>query len=152
MVGAHIQLRLLPTSLLDIHKVMMVLVCCLKGIWVHPNIVPPAELVPDFGILGPLWSGNMMVKDDISLRLLPTSIMDTFKVFKVLECCLKGIWVHPHIVPPAKMAHVICILGHLRHGNDATTLKLRLISTSDYFPHPNYINNDLLSHRHMGAP
>jgi hypothetical protein len=46
-------------------------------------IVPRAKLAPDFGILGPLWSGNVMVEDDIHLRLLPTSILDIYKVFEV---------------------------------------------------------------------
>jgi hypothetical protein len=83
MVKAHINLRLLPTSILDIYKVFEVLVCCLKGIWVHPYIFRPAKLAPDFGLLGPSWSGNVMVEDDIHLRLLPTYILDRYKVFEV---------------------------------------------------------------------
>ncbi len=51
-------------------------------------------MAPDFGVLGPLWSGNVMVKDDIHLRLLPTSIIDIHKVFEVLVCGLTGIWGH----------------------------------------------------------
>jgi hypothetical protein len=39
-----------------------------------------------------------MVEADIHLRLLPISILDIFKVFEVLVCCLKGIWVHPYII------------------------------------------------------
>ncbi len=65
-------------------KMFKSLVCCLKGIWVHPYILPPAKLAPDFGILGPLWSENGMVEDDIHLRLLPTSILDIHRVFEVL--------------------------------------------------------------------
>jgi hypothetical protein len=50
MVEADIHLRLLPTSILDIYKVLKPLVYCLKGIWVHPYIVIPTKLAPDFGI------------------------------------------------------------------------------------------------------
>jgi hypothetical protein len=61
MVEADIHLRLNPTSILDIYKVVEVLVCCLAGIWVHPYFIPPAKLAPDFGILGHLWSGNYAI-------------------------------------------------------------------------------------------
>jgi hypothetical protein len=40
----------------------------------------------------------IMVEADIHLRLLPISILDIYKVFEVLVCCLTGIWVHPYIV------------------------------------------------------
>ncbi len=36
------------------------LVCCLKGIWVHPYTVTPTKLAPDLGILGPLWTVKMV--------------------------------------------------------------------------------------------
>jgi hypothetical protein len=39
MVEANIHLRPLHTSILDIHKVFEPLVCCLKGIWLHPYTV-----------------------------------------------------------------------------------------------------------------
>ncbi len=59
-----------------------VLVCCLKGIWVHPYFVPPAKLAPDFGIPGPLWSGIVIVEDDILLRQLPTFILEIRKCLR----------------------------------------------------------------------
>ncbi len=77
-----------------------------------------------------------VVEDDIHLRLYSTSILDIHKVFGVLVCCLTGIWGHPYIVPPAKLANDFGVLSHFRSVNDATTLCLRLIFTSDYFPHP----------------
>jgi hypothetical protein len=70
------------------------------------------KLAPDFGILGPLWSGNVMVEDDIHLRLLPTSILDIHKVFEVLVCYLKGIWGHPYIVPLSQVANDFGVFGH----------------------------------------
>ena len=36
-----------------------------------------------------------MVEADIHLKLLPTSIVDVYKVFEHLEMLWMGIWVHP---------------------------------------------------------
>jgi hypothetical protein len=40
----------------------------------------------------------VIVEANIHLRLLHTSILDIYKVFEPLVCCLKGIWVHPYTV------------------------------------------------------
>jgi hypothetical protein len=58
MVEADIHLRLLFTSILDMYKVFEILLCCLKGIWVHSYTVTQANLAPDFEFWGHLWSGN----------------------------------------------------------------------------------------------
>ncbi len=50
MVEADIYIKPLHTSIVDIYKVFELLVCCLKGIWVHPSTVTPAKLAPDLGI------------------------------------------------------------------------------------------------------
>ena len=74
MFEADIHLGLCHTSILDIYyKVFESLVCCLKGIWVHPYTIPLAKLVPDLdlGILGHLWSGNDTITS--CLRLTSTS-------------------------------------------------------------------------------
>ena len=64
-----------------------------------------------------------MVEAEIHLRLLPTSSLDIYKVFETLVYCLKGIWVHPCTVTPAKLTPDLGILylmkcnkGPLRHG------------------------------------
>ena len=71
-----------------------------------------------------------MVEADTHLRPLLTSKLDIHKVFEPLECCLKGIWVHPYTIPLAMLAPD---LGDLwvayGSGNDAIMLCLRLIST-----------------------
>jgi hypothetical protein len=67
-------------------------------------IIPLAKLTSDFGILGPLRSGNVMVEYDIHLRLVPTSKLDIHKVFEILVCCLIEIWQNPYIVPLARLA------------------------------------------------
>jgi hypothetical protein len=98
MFEADIHLRLLHTSILDIYKVFEPLVCCLKGIWLHPYTVTLAKLPPNLGIQVHLRSRHdattLMVKADIHLRLLHTSILDIYKLFEPLVCFLKGIWLH----------------------------------------------------------
>jgi hypothetical protein len=96
MVEADINLRLLPISILHIYNVFEPLVCCLKGRWVHPYIVIPAKLASDFGIwvtCGVKMMHYVMIEDDNHLGLLLTFILDIYKVFEVLICCVKGILV-----------------------------------------------------------
>jgi hypothetical protein len=77
-----------------------------------------------------------MVEADIHLRPLHTSILDIYKVFKPLVFCLKGVWVHPYTITPAKLAPDLGSQGHLWSENDAIKSWLRLVSTSDRFIHP----------------
>jgi hypothetical protein len=132
MFEADIYLRLLHASIVDIYKVFELLVCCLKGIWVHPYAVTPAKLPPDLGS----QCHNVMFEAEIYLRLLCTSILDIYKVFEPLVCCLKGIWLHPYSFTLAKLPPDLGIQFHLRSENDATTSWLKLIFTSDHFIHP----------------
>ena len=76
-----------------------------------------------------------MVEADIHLQPLHTSVLDIYKVFELLVCCLKAIWLHPYIVTPAKLAPDMESQGPLRSENEAVTSWLRLISTSDHFIH-----------------
>jgi hypothetical protein len=76
-----------------------------------------------------------MVETDIHFRPLHTSILDIYKVFETLVCCLKGIWLHPYTVTPAKLPPDLGIQVHLMSGNDATMSLLRLIFPSDHFIH-----------------
>jgi hypothetical protein len=43
-----------------------------------------------------------MIEADIYSRLLHTSIVDIYKVFETLACCVKGILLHPYTVTLAK--------------------------------------------------
>ncbi len=115
-----------------VYKEFETLIYCLKGIWLHPYTVTPAKLPPDLGS----QFHNFMFEADIYLRLLHTSILDIYKVFEPLVCCLKGTWVQPYSITPAKLPPDLGIPVHLRNGNDATTSWLRLISTSHHFIHP----------------
>ncbi len=60
-----------------------------------------------------------MFEADIHLRQLHASILDIYKVFELLVCCLKGIWVHPYTVIPAELSPYLGSQGHLRNENDA---------------------------------
>jgi hypothetical protein len=95
---------------------------------------------PRFGDSGSLveWKRchNLMVEANIPLRLLPTSILDIYKVLEPVLYCLKGIWVHPYTLTPAKLTPDLGIQVHLWSGSDAMTSWLRPISPSDCFPHP----------------
>ncbi len=117
MVEADIHLRPLHTSIFDIYKLFEPILCCLKGIWLHPYRYT-WKVGPRFGKSGSLvewkWCHNAMVEADIHLRLLHTSIFDIHKVFEPLLCCLKAIWLYPHILTLAKLAPDQGSQGHLR--------------------------------------
>jgi hypothetical protein len=40
----------------------------------------------------------------VPLKLLHTSILDIYKLIEPLICCLKGTWVHPYPITPARLA------------------------------------------------
>ena len=136
MVEPDIHLRPLHTSMVDIYKVFEALICCLKGIWLHPYTVTQAKLAPD--LVHEEWKRchNFMVETNTHLRPLQTSILDIHKVFEALVCCLKGTWLHPYTVTQAKLAPDLVCQGHLRSENDAITSLLWLTPTSDLFIHP----------------
>ncbi len=135
MVEADTHLRPPHTSLLDIYKVFVALVCCLTGIWLHPYTVTWAKLAPDLVHEECKWCHYFMVEADFHLRPLQMSMLDIYKVFEALVCYLKGIWLHPYTVTQAKLASDLVRQGHLRSENDAITLSLRMIPTSDLFIH-----------------
>jgi hypothetical protein len=149
MVEAYIHLRPLHTSIFDIYKGFEQLLCCLKGIWVHPYRYT-SQVGPRFGKSGSLeelkWYHNIMDEADVPLKLLHASILDIYKVIEPLVCCLKGIWVPPYTITPARLAPDLGSQGHLWSDNDVITSWLRLISTSDPFMHPYYAYTKCLSY------
>jgi len=138
------------------------LVCCLKAICVHLYTLSPDRFAPNLGIQVCLWIVNDVItswlrlrstsyhfphQHLIHLRPLQTSILDIYKVFEPLVCCLKGIWVHLYTVKPAKFAPDLAFLGHLWSRNDVITSWLTLrSSTSNCFPHQHVIYTMCLSH------
>jgi hypothetical protein len=87
-----------------------------------------------------------MVEANIHLRLIHTFILDIYKVFETLVCCLKGIWLHPYTVTLAKLPPYLGSQVRLGSGNDAITSWLRLIFTSDNFILVYYIYTKCLSY------
>jgi hypothetical protein len=77
-----------------------------------------------------------MFEADTHIRLKHTSIVDMNKVLEPLLCWIKGIWVHPYTITPAKLAPDLGIQVNLWSKNDVITSCLRLISISDHFIHP----------------
>jgi hypothetical protein len=71
MVEADSYLKLLPTSILDIYKVIWHIDMLFIGIWQQPYTVIPILLGSDFGALGHLWSQNNVMMS--WLRLTATS-------------------------------------------------------------------------------
>jgi hypothetical protein len=111
------------------------------GIQYHPYTVIPTLLGSDFGVLGHLWcqpqvSDFAMVDADSHLKLLPTSILDVYKVFEPFDMLLIGIWVHPYTVLPTLLGSDFGVLGHLWSQNDVNTSGLMLTATSNCFPPP----------------
>ena len=77
-----------------------------------------------------------MVEADSQLKLLPTSILDIYKVFEHIDMLSMGIQYQPYIVIPTLLGSDFGVLGHLWSQNDVITSWLRLTATSNYFPHP----------------
>jgi hypothetical protein len=69
-----------------------------------------SQVGPRLGDLGSLeewkWCHNVMVDADIDLWLFHTYILDIYKVFEPLVCCLKGILLHPYTLTLAKLAKI----------------------------------------------
>ncbi len=69
MVEANSQVKLLPTSILDIYKVIEHIYMLSIGIWLQPYTVIPTLLSSDFGVLG-----HFVEKRCFSLAALPISL------------------------------------------------------------------------------
>ena len=77
-----------------------------------------------------------MVEADSHLKLLPTSILDIYKVFEHIDMLSMGIQYQPYTGIPTLLGSNIGALGHLGSQNDVIMSWLRLTATSKCFPHP----------------
>ncbi len=77
-----------------------------------------------------------MVEFDSHLKLLPTSILDMHKVFEHIDMLSIGIWHQPYTVLPILLGADFWVLGHLWSQNNVIMSWLRLMATSNCFPHP----------------
>jgi hypothetical protein len=80
-----------------------------------------------------------MVEADGHLKLLPTSILDMYKVIEHIDMLSIGIWQQPYTFIPTLLASDFGALGHLWSQHDVIMSWLRLTATSNCFPHP-YLN------------
>jgi hypothetical protein len=77
-----------------------------------------------------------MVEADSHLKLLPTSILEIYKVFEHIDMLSIGIWLQPYTVIPTLLGSDFGVLGHLWSQNDVIVSWLRLTATSNFFSHP----------------
>jgi hypothetical protein len=77
-----------------------------------------------------------MVKADSHLKLLPTPILDIYKVFEHFDMLSMGIQYQPYTVIPTLLGSDFGVLGHLWSKNDVIMSRLTLTATSNCFPYP----------------
>jgi hypothetical protein len=78
-----------------------------------------------------------MVEADGHLKLLPTSILDTYNVFEHIDMLSMGIQYHPYsFIPTLILGSDFGVLGHLWCQHDVIMSWLSLTVTSHCFPHP----------------
>jgi hypothetical protein len=78
-----------------------------------------------------------MVEADNHLKLLPTFILDMWKVFEHIHMLYTCIQHQPYtVIPTLLLGSDFGVLGHLWSQNDVIMSWLRLTATSNCFPHP----------------
>jgi hypothetical protein len=77
-----------------------------------------------------------MVEADSHHKLLPTSILDIYKMIEHIDMLSMGIKCQPYTVIPTLLGLDFGALGHLWSQNDVNMTRLRLTATSNCFPHP----------------
>jgi hypothetical protein len=77
-----------------------------------------------------------MVDADGHLKLLPTSMLDTYKVIEHIDMLSMGTQYQPYTVIPTLLGSDFGALGHLGSQNDEIMSWLRLTVTSNCFPSP----------------
>jgi hypothetical protein len=86
-----------------------------------------------------------MVDPESHLKLLPTSILDIYKVFEHIDILYMGIEYQPYTVIPTLLGSDFGALGHLWSQNDVIMSWLRLTASSKCFPHSHKIYTKCLS-------
>jgi hypothetical protein len=77
-----------------------------------------------------------MVEADSHLKLLPTSILDIYRMFGHINMLSMGIQWQSYTVIPTLLGSDFGVLGHLWSQNDVIMSWLKLPSYSNCFPHP----------------
>ena len=82
------------------------------------------------------WCDYVMAEADSHLKLLPTSILDIYKVIEHINMLSMGIQYQPYIVIPTLLGSDFGVLGHLWSQNDVIMSWLRPTATSNCFLYP----------------
>ncbi len=82
------------------------------------------------------WCQYVLVEADSHLKLLPTSILDIYKVFEHIDMLSMGKQYQPYTVIPTVLGSDLGVLGHLWSQNDVIMSCLRLKATSNCFLNP----------------
>jgi hypothetical protein len=79
-----------------------------------------------------------MVEADGHLKMLPTSMLNIYKVFQHIDILSIDVEYQPYTVLPTLLGSDFGVLGHLWFWsqNDVIMSWLRLTATSNCFPHP----------------
>jgi hypothetical protein len=72
-----------------------------------------------------------MVEADSLLKLLPTSILDIYNMFELIDMLSMGLLQQPKTVIPTLLGSDFGVLGHLWSQNDVIMSWLRLTATSN---------------------
>ena len=70
-----------------------------------------------------------MVEAESHLKLLPTSILDIYKVFDHIDMLFIGMWKQFYTFIPTLLGSDFGVLGHLWSQNDVNMSWLRLTAT-----------------------
>jgi hypothetical protein len=78
-----------------------------------------------------------MVEADGHFKLLPTSILDIYKVFEHIDMLYIYIQYQPYtVIPTLLLGSDFGVQGHLWSQNDVIMSWLRLTATASFFLHP----------------
>jgi hypothetical protein len=77
-----------------------------------------------------------MIDADSHLKLLPTSILDIYKVFELIDMLSMDIQYQPYTVIRTLLGSYFVVLGHLGSQNDVIMSWWRLAATLNCFLHP----------------
>jgi hypothetical protein len=86
-----------------------------------------------------------MVEANSHLKLLPSSILDIYKVFERIDMLFIGIGWQPYTVILTVLGSDFGVCGNLWSQHDVIMSWLRLTATSNYFPHPYWTYTKCLS-------
>ncbi len=95
--------------------------------------------------LGYVVTCGVKVDAGSHLKLLSTSILDTYNVIEHIDMLSMGIQYHPYTVIPTLLGSDFGLCGHLWSQNDVIMSWLRLTATSNCFQHPYWTYTKYLS-------